>query len=115
MVALSLTFDRFKTQRERSASLDCRTSSASGLGNQDHAEPGFALHHASVRIGSLFKRKGLNHWADVFKNAERKCIFVVNRRACKRSLNRAASKNERNRAQLDLIVRDPPQEQLAAS
>src|SRR5882672_2540798 len=46
------------------------TLSDSAFCNQHHAEPRFALHHASVGISSLFERKCLDHRADVLQNAE---------------------------------------------
>jgi len=36
---------------------------------QHHAEPCFALHHPSVSISSLFKRKRLDHRTDILKDA----------------------------------------------
>src|ERR1700741_3427399 len=38
--------------------------------NEHHAEPCFALHHASVSISSLFERNCLDHRADILQDAE---------------------------------------------
>jgi len=40
------------------------------LVDQHHAEPRFALHHATVSIGSLFERHCLDHRPDIFEDAE---------------------------------------------
>jgi hypothetical protein len=44
--------------------------------DQHHAEAGFALHHASVTIGSLFQGNCLYHGANVFEDAEGKGDFA---------------------------------------
>jgi hypothetical protein len=51
------------------------------LCNQHHTEPCFALHHASVSIGSVFERNCLDHRADILQDAEGKGVLGVNRRA----------------------------------
>jgi hypothetical protein len=51
------------------------------LCNQHHAEPCFALHHASVTISSLFERNRLDHRADVFQNPEGKGVPGIDCRA----------------------------------
>src|SRR6266849_8501588 len=74
-------------------------------GNQDHAEPRFALHHAGVSVSGLFERKRLDHRANILEDAEGKGVLVINRRACQGAVDRAAAKDERERVQLDRILR----------
>jgi hypothetical protein len=56
-------------------------SRTSGDHSEDHAEPCFALHHASVSISSLFERNCLDHRADILQNAEGKGVLAIDRRA----------------------------------
>jgi len=49
-------------------------------GDQHHAESCFALHHASVGVCSLFKRKCLDHMTDSLQNAKGESILVIDRR-----------------------------------
>src|SRR5439155_25910336 len=55
--------------------------SGSVLNKQHHAEPCFALHHASVSICSLFETNGLNHRADILQDAEGKGVLGIDRRS----------------------------------
>src|SRR4029453_10773148 len=95
-------------------SVDRWSLSNSVLCNQHHAEPRFALHHASVSISSLFNRNCLDHRADIFQHAERKCVLALNRRASQCPVDRASSKDERDRTQLDLVLRYTDHDGLAA-
>src|SRR4030095_9349149 len=94
-------------------SVDRWSLSNSVLCNQHHAEPRFALHHASVSISSLFHRNCLDQRADILQNAEGKGILVINRRAGQCPVDRASSKRERDRTQLDLVLRHTYHDELA--
>src|SRR3984893_11810504 len=91
-----------------------RTLSDSVLCNQHHAEPCFALHHASVSISSLFERNCFNHRADTLEDTECKCVLAINRRARQAPVDRAPSKHERERIQLDLVLRHTHHDELPA-
>src|SRR2546429_5730257 len=84
------------------------------LCNQHHAEPCFALHHASVSIGGLFERNCLDHGSDVLQDAESKCVLAVNRRPGQAPEDRAPSKDERKRIHLDRVLRYTDHDDLAA-
>src|SRR3984893_1721398 len=92
-----------------------RTLSDSVLCNQHHAEPCFALHHASVSIGSLFERNRLDHRADILQDAKGKGVLGINRRAGQAPVNRAPSKDQRESTQLHLVLRYTHHDELAAS
>src|SRR5260370_5930659 len=82
----------------------CRISctlSDSAVRNQHHAEPCFALHHASVSIGSLFERKCLDHRTDIFQDTEGKSVLAINQRTRHAPVNRTPAKHDRERIQLN--------------
>src|SRR6266853_2052188 len=79
-----------------------------------HSEPCFASHHAGVRIGGLFKRKCLDHRANIFQDTEAKSVLAFNRRSRQASVDRAPSEDERERVQLDLVLRYPHNDELSA-
>src|SRR4029077_8471539 len=87
--------------------------SGSGLRNQHHSEPGLALDHASVGIGSSFERKCLDHGADIFQDAEGESVLAINRGTCQASVNRTPSKDKRERIQLNLDLRNAPKDPLS--
>ncbi len=74
-----------------------RASSGSLFCNQHHAEPCFALHHASVSVSSLLERSCLDHRADILQDAEGKRVFGIDCSAGQASVNRPPSKNKRER------------------
>jgi hypothetical protein len=84
------------------------------LCNQHHTEPRFALHHASVSIGSLFERNCLDHRTDILQDAKGKGVLAINRSAGQAPVNRAPSKDKRERTQLHLVLRDSHHDELAA-
>src|SRR4029077_16340641 len=49
------------------------------LHRQNYSEPCFALHHASVSIDSLFKRKRLDHRPNILQDAKGKGVLAFDR------------------------------------
>src|SRR5882724_12535909 len=84
------------------------------LRDQYHAEACFALHHARVRIGSLFERKSLDHRTDILQDAEGKGVLAIDRRAGQAPVDRTPPKDERERTQLDLVLRHTDHDELPA-
>src|SRR5713226_2351851 len=82
--------------------------------DQHHAEPGFALHHASVSIRSLFEGECLDHRADILQDAEGKGVLAINRRAGQATVDRATSKDEREGIQLHRVPRYTHHDELPA-
>ena len=83
-----------------------RAVSGSLLRNEHHAEPRFALHHASVTIGSLFERDCLDHRTDILQDTEGERVLVIDRRAGQAPIDRAPAKDEQN-GRVNLEARKP--------
>jgi hypothetical protein len=64
-------------RRQSRSSMDRCFLRASVLRNQNHTEPCFALHHASVSISSLFERNSLDHRADILEDAEGEGVLAT--------------------------------------
>jgi hypothetical protein len=51
----------------------------SGLCNQHHPEPCFALHHACIGVRSLFQGNCLDHRANILEDTEGKSVLLIHR------------------------------------
>src|SRR5882724_7853185 len=82
--------------------------------DEHHAEPCFALHHASVSISSLFERKCLDHGPDILQDAEGKRVLAIDRSTRQSPIDRASSKDKREGIQPNFVVWNPDYDQLAS-
>src|SRR6266852_6211329 len=66
-----------------------RTRSSAILCDQHHTKAGFTIHHASVSLGSLLKRKRFDHGPHILQDAERQRVLSVDGAARQAAINRA--------------------------
>src|SRR5262249_5624866 len=82
--------------------------------DQHHAEPCFALYHASVSISSLFERNSLDHRTHILQDTELKRVLSVDRLAGQTAVNRSATEDQRYRVDWYRVWGHSNHNQLAA-